>query len=506
MNENKKIAVNTVIIFIRLIVTSLVGIYASRVVLDALGASDYGLYNVVGGIVTMLNVMNSAMLSTTYRYIAFELGKGENGDIRKVFNTCFQIHVFFAFLIVFLGLTVGEWYIDNYLNVADGKLSDARYVFHISLFTASMATLLVPFQGLIVAFEKFSTNAVIDIISYVFRLTIILLFIYSEGNRLRLYSILQLSYNMLSCSLYCIYCIKAFPEIIRWKFYNDWKLCKEMLSYATWTLYGAFAAYGKTQGSAIIVNFFFGTIVNASFAVANQVEGFILMFARSLNNAAVPQITKNFSGGNTVRSLKLTSYISKYTFILMSFVAFPVMLEMDFLLGLWLKEIPQDAVLYCQLTVLGGLIGCLGEGIPALINATGKIKIYQIIFHTFNLTGLPIAFIFYKIGFPAETILIIYCIIGILSAFIRVILLKVIYKFDVNLLFRVSYSRILFISIPLVIFFYFYKSHGCYSVTEHLLGFLLSEVFLIFVIAIFGIDKIERGIIQNFIKNRFHKA
>jgi O-antigen/teichoic acid export membrane protein len=506
MNENKKIAINTIIIFIRLIVTSIVGIYASRVVLDALGASDYGLYNVVGGIVTMLNVMNSAMLSTTYRYIAFELGKGDKGNIRKVFNTCFQIHIFFAFLIVLLGLTVGEWYIDHYLNVSDGKLSDARYVFHISLFTASIATLLVPFQGLIVAFEKFSTNAIIDIISYIFRLTIILLFVYSEGNRLRLYSILQLSYNMLSCCLYYIYCIRYFSEIIRWKIYNDWKLCREMFSYAIWTLFGAFASYGKTQGSAIIVNFFFGTIVNASFAVANQVEAVILMFARSLSNAAVPQITKNFSGGNEERSLKLTSYISKYTFILMSLVAFPVILEMDFLLGIWLKEIPQDAVLYCQLTILGGLIGCLGEGIPALINATGNIKIYQIIFHTFNLIGLPIAFIFYKLGFPAETILIIFCIIGILAAFIRVFLLKIIYKFDINLLVRVSYSRIFLISIPLIIFFYFYKNQDYSSITEHILGFILSEFFLILVILILGVDKIERGIIQNFIKKRFSKV
>lgn len=504
MNENKKIAVNSIIIFFRLVVTSLVALYASRVVLDALGASDYGLYNVVGGIVTMLNVMNSAMLSTTYRYIAFEMGKGKNGDIRKIFNTCFQIHIFFALFIVLLGLTVGEWYIDNYLNVAEGKLHDAKYVFQISLITAAIATLLVPFQGLIVALEKFSVNAIIDIVSFSFRLAIIMLFIYTDDNRLRLYSILQLSYNLLSCSLYLIYCLKNYLAIIRWKIYEDWKLCKEMFSYAAWTFFGAFAAYGKTQGSAIVVNFFFGTVVNAAFAVANQVESFILMFARSLSSAAVPQITKNFSGGNESRSIKLTSYISKYTFLLMSLVAFPIMLELEFLLGIWLKEIPDGTVLFCQLTVLGGLIGCLGEGISALINATGNIKMYQIIFQTFNLLGLPLAFVFYKFAYPAETILILYCVIGILAAFLRVYLLKRIYKFDVRMLFRVSYSKIFIISIPLILFFMFYDPSE-FTIFQHVLGLAASELYLIIVILIIGTDSVERNIVGKFIKNKIQK-
>ena len=504
MNENKKIAFNSVIIFIRLVVTSLVGIYISRIVLDALGASDYGLYNVVGGIVTMLNVMNSAMLSTTYRYIAFELGKGEQGDTRRVFNTCFQIHILFAVFILLLGLTVGEWYIDHYLNVADGKLPDAKYVFHFSLFTAALATVLVPFQGLIVAFEKFHVNAIIDIISFLFRLTIIILFIYNADNRLRLYSILQLSYNVLSCSLYLLYCLKNYFSTIQWKLYYDWKLCRAMFSYAIWTLFGALAAYGKTQGSTIIVNFFFGTIVNAAFAIANQVESFILMFARSLNNAAVPQITKNFSGGNEKRSISLTNYISKYTFLLMSIVAFPVMLEMDFLLNIWLKEIPEGAVQFCQLTVLGGLIGCLGEGIPALINATGNIRTYQIIFHTFNLLGLPVAFSLFRMGLPPNTILVVYCVIGILAAFLRILLMKVIYKFDVAQLIRVSYSKIFIISIPLSIYFFFYDCSE-FSTLEHLAGLVASELFLFAVIALVGTDKKERDIISHFLKAKLSK-
>ena len=197
-----------------------------------------------------------------------------------------------------------------------------------------------------------------------------------------------------------------------------------MFSFSGWILFGACSSVGKTQGSAMVINYFFGTIVNAAFAVANQVENFILMFSRMLNQAAVPQITKSFSSGNQERSVKLASYISKYTYILMSLVAFPLIVEMDFVLGVWLKDVPDGATEFCQLIILGALIGCMGEGIPALTQASGKIKIFQLILSTLSLLGLPISFVCYKFGAVPYTILIVYCGISLLEAVIRLILLK----------------------------------------------------------------------------------
>ena len=210
MNDNKRIAVNSVVIFVRLCVISLVGIIASRVVLDALGASDFGLYNVVGGIVAMLNVVNSAMMSTTYRFIAFEIGKKENGDPNKVFNTSVLIHSVFAIVLVLLGVILGEWYIDNYLSVAPGKIGDAKFVFYISLTTAAISTLFVPFQGLQVAYEKFTVNALIDIISNLVRLAALYLFVYSDGNRLRIYAVIMLGFNLLASFMYGGYCYRFY--------------------------------------------------------------------------------------------------------------------------------------------------------------------------------------------------------------------------------------------------------------------------------------------------------
>lgn len=502
MNENKKIAVNSVVIFARLCVTSIIGIITSRIVLDALGASDYGLYSVVGGIVTLLNVVNTAMLSTTYRYIAFEVGKKTDGNTNKVFNVSLLIHLSFSILILVFGIILGTWYVNNYLNVPIEKIPDAHFVLRISLITSAISTLLVPYQGLVVAYEKFTVNAVIDVVSCILRLLVLLLFIYSPENRLRLYSLIMMGYTVFVASMYVCYSVRKFYDTIKLHLYKDFVLIKDMLSFALWTLFGAVASIGKTQVSAIMINFFYGTLVNAAYAVANQIEGFILMFARSLNNAAIPQITKNFSGGNKERSVLLTSYISKYTFLLMCFAAFPVLMEMDFLLDLWLKDVPEGAAIFCNLMLLGGLIGCLGEGIPALINATGNIKIYQIIFHTFNLLGLPIAYLFFKNGYDAYIILEIYCIVYLLSAILRLFLLKYIYKLDIRLLINKSYARILLVSVPLIVYYILFNNPST-SVTRHIINMFFAEVYLIAIILLVGLDKVEKQKIKVFLRAKF---
>lgn len=502
MNENKKIAVNSIVIFARLCVTSIIGIITSRIVLDALGASDYGLYNVVGGIVTLLNVVNTAMLSTTYRYIAFEVGKKTEGNTNKIFNISLRIHLYLSLLILIIGLVLGTWYVNNYLNVPIEKIPDAHFVLRVSLITSAISTLLVPYQGLLVAYEKFTVNAVIDVVTCILRLLVLLLFIYSSENKLRLYSLIMMGYTILVASMYMCYSLRKFYDTIKLHLYKDVVLIKEMLSFALWTLFGAVASIGKTQVSAMLINFFFGTLVNAAYAVANQIEGFILMFARSLNNAAIPQITKNFSGGNKERSVLLTSYISKYTFLLMCFAAFPVLLEMDFLLDLWLKDVPEGAAIFCALMLLGGLIGCLGEGIPALINATGNIKTYQIIFHTFNLLGLPIAYLFFKNGYDAYIILEIYCIVYLLSAILRLFLLKYIYKFDIRLLINKSYARILLVSVPLIVYYILFNNPST-SVTGHIINMLFAEVYLIAIILLVGLDKVEKQKIKVFLRAKF---
>lgn len=505
MNENKKIAFNSIIIFLRLCLVSFIGIYASRVVLDALGASDFGLYNVVGGIVIILNVINTAMVTTTYRYIAFELGKGEDGNPRKTFNIVFLIHACFALLILLLGFTVGDWYVNNFLNVAPDRIADALFVLHISIITTTLNTLLVPYQGLLVAFEKFSVSAIIDIVSNIMRLLAIVYFLYGTEDRLRFYSLIMLIYNMLHCIAFVLYCLLHYRKIIAFRIFKDMVMVKEMLSFSGWTLFGASASVAQMQGTAIVINFFFGTMVNAAYAVASQVNNFILLFSRSLNNAAIPQITKNFSGGNSQRSVMLTSYISKYSYILMCFVAFPVLLEMDFLLGIWLKKVPENTSLFCKLMVVNGLLSCLGAGIPALVQAIGKIKIFQLTISVLQLLGLPIAYLFFKWLFPAYYIMVIYAVLTITSALIQLYLLKKVLDFDIKNFFQVSYSRIFMMTVPLVLVYFIYNPKN-FTISQHVFGLLVSILFLIVVVYTCGMESKERRIVKNaiiFVKKKY---
>lgn len=503
MNDNRKIVYNSIVIYVRLCVVSIVSLILSRVVLDALGASDFGLYSVVGGIVLLLNVVNSSMGSTTYRYIAFELGKGDSGNTNKTFNASFIIHVFFAIAIIILGAPIGEFYIAHYLNIPDGSLSDARFVFHISIITAALNTMLTPYQGLLVAYEKFTANAIIDISTNVLKLCFILLFIYSDTNRLRLYSIIMLGYTVANCLGYVLYCWKKHRDVVGFHRYKDKGLYKEMLSFSGWTLFGAVANVGKTQGSAVVINYFFGTIVNAAYSVAHQIEVFILMFARSLNAAAVPQTTKSYSSGDMSRSISLTSYVSKYTFILMALISFPVLLEMDFLLDVWLKEVPEGAAIFCKLAVLCNLLGCLGEGIPNLINACGQIKAYQVIVHTILILGLPVSFLLYKAGFDKYTIVIVFCIINFVNSFVKLIMLRRVVKFDVLSFMKISHFRIMLISVPLLLFYIIYTEFIQYQSTiVHVVGIVTSICFFFIVVYFVGLNSTEKAKVKSFIVKR----
>lgn len=496
-NQNKKIAINSVIIFIRLCVVSIVSLISARFILQALGASDYGLYNVVGGIVNLLNVLNAAMITTTYRYTAFELGK--TGNVNQVFNISLRIHFSLALLIIVVGLGVGSWYVNNYLNIPENKLPDANFVLWVSTITASITTVLVPFQGLLTAYEKFNVIAVFDIFSQLLKFGLVIVLVHITVNKIRVYSLIMLLYFSIYALLFVWYSLKKYREEIRIKAYHAKELYKEMASFTGWVLVGAGASSGQVQGSAMIINYFFGTIANAAFAVANQVMNFVNMFAGNLGQAAVPQITKSFSGGDSDRSVNLACYISKYTFILMALVAFPLIIETDFILSIWLKEVPEGASIMCKLTLLNGLLCCLGAGTPALIQATGKLRPFQIFISIMSLSCLPVAIVAYHCGGPVYSILIIYCVSSAIIAIGRLILLKRVIDFDIKKFIRISYLRLLYITIPLVVFYIFYNPEN-YSLTGHIWGLFTGIFFFFIIVGILGLDKKEYSMIQSYIK------
>jgi len=279
----------------------------------ALGASDYGLYNVVGGVVSLMAFVNTIMITTTYRFIAYEEGK-PNGDSNKIFNISLSIHLLLSILFVILALTVGLYYIYHYLKIPEGKLNDAVFTFIFSILNTVCIIIGTPFQGLLVAKEKFSITVPIEISTKILTLLLSILLIYLPGNHLRYYVIFITIIHALNPIMYIAYCLKTYFNTVKWHLCRDWEKYKEMLGFTGWNSIEVAAIVGENQGSAIIINRFFGTILNASFGIANQVNSIVRSFAQSLGQAIIPQITKSYSAGDHKRASKLVIISSKFSF------------------------------------------------------------------------------------------------------------------------------------------------------------------------------------------------
>jgi O-antigen/teichoic acid export membrane protein len=445
MTDNFLILKNSAILYIRLLVTSVIGLFTSRFIIQSLGASDFGLYTVVGGIVIIMAFVNNAMTSTTFRYIAFELGKGDIAGVKKIFNISLVIHICLALIIVLFAETLGEFYIRNYLNVLPNKIPDALFVFRFSVLSIFFSVLSIPFQSLITAKERFSVIAIIEVVRSVLSLSVAIILIYYLGNRLRIYASLTAIVLLIPPLFYSIYCIKKYKEIIQWNFQPDKNKYLEIIGFSGWIIVGAGASVGKVQGAALLINSFFGTILNASFGIANQINSIIVLFSQNLGQAAIPQITMSFSKGNTDRTINLVSYISKYTFFLMLLPSLPILLELEFLLKLWLGNVPIFTVPFCQLMIINALIDSLGSGIPAAIQATGKIKYFQLILSTTSILCIPVSYILLKFEYPPTIILITFTIVALINVIICQILLKKLINFNVKYFLQISYLKILYV-------------------------------------------------------------
>lgn len=506
-NDNIIILKNSAILYVRLGITSILGLVASRFVIQGLGASDFGLYSVVGGIVVMMAFLNTVMISTTYRFIAYEMGKGRVEAINDVFNRSLVIHLSLALLVIILTETLGVFYVKNYLNVATGKTADALFVLRLSMLATVCSVISIPYQGLLTAQENFGVRASIEIIRSVLALTSALIIFFFAGteNKLRFYSVLIAFANATPALLFFIYSINKYKDITRWQLQKDFSKYREMLGYSVWIMIGAAAAVGKIQGSALIINAFFGTVLNAAFGIAKQVNGVVLMFSRNLGQAAIPQITKSFSSGNTGRSISLACYISKYTCFLMLLPSLPILLETQFLLHAWLGTVPPYTVIFCQLMIIDALIDSLNAGIPAVVQATGKIKYFQIILSTTSLMSLPIAYLLFKAGYPPYSIQFAFISTALANVVVRQVLLKQLIDFDVIYFMKTSYLKVFYV-VMLVMPLFFIRDMFPPGAARFFLISFFSVCWLGIVIYLAGTEKKEKTFAAEIIRKIFIKA
>lgn len=419
--SNKRIAKNTLLLYARMLLLLVVSLYTSRIVLSTLGVEDYGLYNVVGGIVTMFMFLNSAMGNSSHRYITFALGKGDEKELSEVVSATCMIHWGIAIIILILAETVGLWFLYNKMVIPEGRMIAAEWVYQFSVIACMVSIINVPYNAMIIAHEKMGAFAFISILDAVLKLLIVFLIQVTGADKLILYAALILCVIILDRLIYQIYCKHHFAEAKHIRFHRIPQL-KEMISFAGWSMIGNLAFIGYTQGLNILLNLFFGPAVNAARGIAVQVQGAVKGFVTNFQTAVTPQIIKSYSQQDYHRLHNLVFYSSKLSFFLLYCMVLPITIEAKTLLGLWLEEVPEYAVIFTILVLWIMLIEPLSNPIDKANQATGNIRNYQIVEGGSLLLIVPIAYVVLKMGGKPYTVFIVQLAVMSLVQIIRLFL------------------------------------------------------------------------------------
>lgn len=490
-SNNKRIAKNTLIVYIRLFVVTVVGLLTSRFVLQALGISDYGLYNVVGGVIALFAVIAGSMSSTTIRFLNIEIGK-KDGNPNKIFNICQITHIAFAIIVLLLAESIGIFYILNYLNVAPGKEDDAMFVFQVSTIVACIGIINVPYQSVFVAKEKFFHIAIIDTVNALIKLGLILLLLLYEGNALRLYAIIMSVTTFVSFIVYHYLCFRYWPELVKWEFFSKFREYKELLVYNNYVLLASVALLCRSQGSNLIINFFYGTVLNGAYGIARTVEAFVVAFTVNFDSAAAPQITQNVGRGNLSEASTIASRSCRMCQLLSLLVVFPLFVEMELVLHIWLGTVPPNTVSFCRVMLITVFVASTGGGFLRLKDAMGKIKWFMLSYSFFYFISLPIGFLLLKLGYPAVSILILYVFTDIICRLCQLVLMKIVYNYDVILFCMEAYAKPMLIVALMVLYYIVYVHVGISTTCNHFTGLLMTSVFGGVIIWLLGISFNER--------------
>jgi O-antigen/teichoic acid export membrane protein len=396
-SNNKRIAKNTAYLYVRMLLNMAITFYTSRVVLNTLGVDDFGTYGVVGGIIAMFGFLNSSMAGATSRFLTFELGRQNYERLKKTFSAALTMHFIIALLILVFGETAGLWWLENKLIIAPDRMNAARWVFHLSILASIIGITQAPYNATIIAHERMNVYAYVEILHSLLKLGIVFLLVIGNFDKLILYAVLTLCVTLIITTIYKIYCTRNFAES-HYKFHWDKEIITPMLSFSGWDLYGNMSVIGRTQGVNMLLNMFFGPVLNAANAVAIHVQTAMLSFAGNIMTAVRPQIVKSYAAQNYQYTIKLVLNTTKYIYLLLLILSLPLILEMDFVLTLWLKNVPSYAAVFCRCTLIFLFFSTMSNILVSTIHATGNIKRPSIINGTLYLLVLPVTYVAFKWG------------------------------------------------------------------------------------------------------------
>lgn len=429
-DNNKRIAKNTLLLYFRMLFLMVISLFTSRITLQTLGVDNFGIYNVVGGIVAMFSIMSGSLSNAISRYITFELGKGDKKILKKVFSTAVNVQIIMAVIIAVLIEIGGVWFLNYKMNIPAGRMVAANWVLQFSIISFAVNLISIPYNAAIIAHEKMSAFAYISIYEAVMKLVVVYLIVISPFDKLIVYSFLILLISLSLRLIYGIYCKRKFEEC-SYMFILDKPLLKNMSGFAGWNFLGAGSFLLMTQGVNMLLNMFFGVALNAARGIATQVENVVNQFTNNFGTAINPQITKSYAKGDYDYMHKLVFAGSKYSFFLVVVLCLPIILETNQILHLWLGLVPEYAVVFLRLTLMISMLSVVSNTLVTSMMATGDIKKYQIIVGGLGMIIFPVVYILYKLGLSPQWSYYIQFIIFVFQLICRLCLLKDMIKLSV---------------------------------------------------------------------------
>ena len=453
--NNKRIAKNTAFLYVRMLIMTVVGLFTSRIILDALGAADYGLNNVIGGVVILFSFLNGVMLSATERFLNFYLGKEDAGKVNTVFCLSLNIYIILSLLVVVLAETVGLWIVNTYLNIPADRMWAAQWVYQFTIIQLVAKMIRIPYNAAIIAYEKMSFYAYMSMFEAVAQLAVAYLLYVTAFDKLITFALLYTVVSILITIGYKLYANHRFPTT-RYRRVWDKQLFREMFSFSGWSLLGTVPGLATQQGITILLNIFHGVTVNAAAAVANKVCGQVGTFISNFVVAYHPQIIKTYAANDTTRFNRLLFQTSKFTYFLYLLIVIPVMFTLDSLLAIWLVDVPLYTSEFCRLLLIYMAIDAINDPLWISVQAVGKIRNYQIMMAVLMCLNFPLAYVVLKLGLPPYSVWYVRIAVNIVKMIARCIYIKYAQGFPLlsyvrNVLLPVSIVTILALPVPFIL-------------------------------------------------------
>lgn len=497
--NNKRIAKNTLLLYFRMIVTTFISLYTARLTLQLLGVEDYGISNVVGGIIGFMGILTGTMLSATQRFLAYDLGKGDIKQYQKTFSMLVNIFICFGLLGgVFLEI-IGPWMISNKLIIPESRLLAAQCVFQFSVIIFILNSIVVPYTSSIIAYEKMSIFAYFTFIDIFFKLAVVYSLYVTPYDKLITVNALGLIMSFVTSGIYIIYCIKKLAGCRYIKFW-DKQMFKRIGSYAGWNLLGSTTTVMNQQGQAVLLNMFFGPVVNAAKAIADKINTVIFSFCTNFYMAVTPQIIKSYASNNIDQMRTLVLNSSKYSFYLLWVISSPLMSNMQPILNLWLgkEQVSNEMVKFCQLILIYSLVNVLEQPMTQTVRATGNIKKYQIQIGVITLLFIPISYILFECGLPAYSSMVVLVFLYAIAQFVRVYFASSILKISLTDYYKKVITPIVLVVVSTLVIVFMIDLLNMNLIVKTMLLYVSTALLILIV----GINKDERGLILSFIKKK----